>query len=839
MIALIPEDPAALAVPGGDPEDQLHVTLAYLGDDVSNLSEATRAALKQHVQQFAQATPPVEARIMGHALWNPDGGPNGDMDACAVYQIQPHPALDEIRDFALMGAKEHLGADMPEQHPGFLPHVTAGYGIKPDALSYTGPVTFNRVRLALGGEVHDFELTPGYSGPAVGGPQQEVKAFATATSPAETNPAETAPVPKLDESNGIPVTFPVIILEGMETSDHRFIEPGALTHRALPLPILAQTANPEGGDGHAGAEVIGRLDVLTRTHGPETVDPRTGEILIDKETGEPFPEGTYVWGGKGFVDPESNGAKLAKKRYLTGNSADLSDVEAEFVWGDGETDDGTQGPQQIRMTAGKIAATTLVPIPAFAQAYVVIDGEEVIPNEETITAAAGPAWVAAELGDDCFLCAAGIPAGFAAPSQEKRDKAAKEGHALPDGSYPIETVADLDKAIKAVGRGGADHDKIRKHIIAQAKRLGVPERIPSNWNPDGSLTASAVAQLLPPAHAFADPVLSELTPLTLDDSSIPGYIEVYGHLAGWGTCHTGFAGQCVTPPRSRHDYGYFNVGAVRTHDAGEVKVVAAGHITMGEGGHAGLKLSASEAAAYYDNVNTVVADVTAGEDAFGIWVHGVVRRSATPEQVEALRASPLSGDWRPMDGGLELVAALAVNSGGFPIPRARVASGVPVALVAAGVVGRDESKTTPEITVEEVAAAVLAELDARGQRELALAELRADFADDLRSSFLDDARELLEWEFEFSISDEELSEFKKKNWVEKAGGLPKYIKRISKHLIAKGMDESRAIATAVNAAKKMCSEGDVNFPGKQQVNPGSRAEACAAVADWERKKAQS
>jgi len=30
----------------------------------------------------------------------------------------------------------------------------------------------------------------------------------------------------------------------------------------------------------------------------------------------------------------------------------------------------------------------------------------------------------------------------------------------------------------------------------------------------------------------------------------------------------------------------------------------------------------------------------------------------------------------------------------------------------------------------------------------------------------------------------------------------------------------------------------LNFPGKQQVNAGSHAEACAAVADWERKKGQ-
>jgi hypothetical protein len=77
------------------------------------------------------------------------------------------------------------------------------------------------------------------------------------------------------------------------------------------------------------------------------------------------------------------------------------------------------------------------------------------------------------------------------------------------------------------------------------------------------------------------------------------------------------------------------------------------------------------------------------------------------------------------------------------------------------------------------------------------------------------------------------------NWVEKAGGLPQYIKRISKHLQEKGMDQSRAIATAVNVAKKMCASGDLNYPGLQKVNPGSRAEACAAVADWEAKKAKS
>jgi hypothetical protein len=75
------------------------------------------------------------------------------------------------------------------------------------------------------------------------------------------------------------------------------------------------------------------------------------------------------------------------------------------------------------------------------------------------------------------------------------------------------------------------------------------------------------------------------------------------------------------------------------------------------------------------------------------------------------------------------------------------------------------------------------------------------------------------------------------NWIERQGGLPNYIERIAVHLHAKGMPISQAIATAVNAAKKMCATGDVNWPGVQQVNPGSRAQACAAVAKWESMKA--
>jgi hypothetical protein len=77
------------------------------------------------------------------------------------------------------------------------------------------------------------------------------------------------------------------------------------------------------------------------------------------------------------------------------------------------------------------------------------------------------------------------------------------------------------------------------------------------------------------------------------------------------------------------------------------------------------------------------------------------------------------------------------------------------------------------------------------------------------------------------------------NWVEAEGGLPPYIERIAVHLHAKGMPISRAIATAVNVVKKACLTGDLNYPGIQHENAGSRAEACAAVARWEQMKASA
>ncbi|MGW1073127.1 hypothetical protein [Streptomyces sp. NPDC002537] len=78
------------------------------------------------------------------------------------------------------------------------------------------------------------------------------------------------------------------------------------------------------------------------------------------------------------------------------------------------------------------------------------------------------------------------PAGEAYSAKQRRAMAGR-GQAMTDGSYSIRTRADLRRAIRAVGRGGADHDVIRRHIIQRATALGLVSMIPDTWNKDGSM----------------------------------------------------------------------------------------------------------------------------------------------------------------------------------------------------------------------------------------------------------------------------------------------------------------------------------------------------------------
>lgn len=74
---------------------------------------------------------------------------------------------------------------------------------------------------------------------------------------------------------------------------------------------------------------------------------------------------------------------------------------------------------------------------------------------------------------------------------DQRAKLAEQGKAIPikdsdgkvvDGSYPIDNVDDLKRAIEANGRAKpSEQAQVRAHIKRQAKALGHSELIPKGW----------------------------------------------------------------------------------------------------------------------------------------------------------------------------------------------------------------------------------------------------------------------------------------------------------------------------------------------------------------------
>ncbi len=211
--------------------------------------------------------------------------------------------------------------------------------------------------------------------------------------------------------------------------------------------------------------------------------------------------------------------------------------------------------------------------------------------------------------------------------------------------------------------------------------LDVPEPMSTAPQVNQGLLASALTiPDEPPSSWFANPELAEPTPMEITDDG-----RVFGHLALWKTNHIGFDNVNINPPRSQKDYAYFTTGKIKCADGEQVQV---GQITFNTG-HADTYLKASDTTHHYDHTGYVAADIAVGEDEHGIWFAGALRPGLNAADIRAVRAAPLSGDWRQIGNGLELVAALAVNVPGFPIVAAGRRRGEQVSLIAGGVKRRN------------------------------------------------------------------------------------------------------------------------------------------------------
>jgi 2'-5' RNA ligase len=152
MIALYPPPDVAqqLAVPGGLPPGDIHLTVAYTGD-CADVDQFTLVAAASALA----SRPPITATVSGHARFT--GGDDGDV----IVAVADSPALDVLRrdtETALAGR----GITLPSDH-GFTAHLTICY-IDPDDPDPVGrlesfPVTFGAVSAEYGTERHGFPFT--------------------------------------------------------------------------------------------------------------------------------------------------------------------------------------------------------------------------------------------------------------------------------------------------------------------------------------------------------------------------------------------------------------------------------------------------------------------------------------------------------------------------------------------------------------------------------------------------------------------------------------------------------------------------------------------------------
>ena len=465
-------------------------------------------------------------------------------------------------------------------------------------------------------------------------------------------------------------TAPAIVLENVQTGDGRVIAPMAVEWADLPLPL----AWLRDGDQHVS---------LTE------VAPQIGTIGTMARDGDAI-------GATGVIDDENPDGAEVIRRMDAGTaplgsrfpvSVDPDDWEVEIV-----ATDSDEGEVIILAVAGQ------GPLSAQSLRAAVVTA---------LRAAAGDPDPGEDGGEDgTVLFEDAVDTILERYTRLRLRGATLCSVAAFDGAW-IELEAE-----GAEGAEGAEDAPEAPEDEPEAVAAAVPTAPPSAW-------FSAAEP-----EAGDDRLIEQIdggwaVPLTILDTG-----QVFGHIARAGQGHRGYSGRRVPPPRSACGYREFHVGHVVCEDGADV---ATGTLTVGCD-HAPLSMSLLGARDHYAHTGMGWADGRVSDGAFGPWFAGALRPGLSAEDLRVLRATTLSGDWRPANGNLELVGVQSVNVPGYPVAReARVASAHLVAAARDTTVGLDREGGLSAL----VAAGVVArcgECAERRQQE-AMAAAAGDSAD--------------------------------------------------------------------------------------------------------------
>lgn len=245
-----PDVAHALAVDGGEPEEDLHLTLAYC--PTANPDQIQLAQLIVRLSELAGHQRPVGAKVSGLGVFRTAGGDDGKH---VLYASVDAPDLDSLR----MGACRTLcdvGLDKSKEH-GYTPHITLEYvpvgagtegtGVESDEVvsrlfDRTGEVSFHfdRLVLAMGGDRLEFPLTGSHT-PEAPSLYESIREAATAVlmesaaTPGPTALNQYTPVQLVEAPEGIGGSKWRVLLIQAGTSANRVHYPEDVLRRSAPL----------------------------------------------------------------------------------------------------------------------------------------------------------------------------------------------------------------------------------------------------------------------------------------------------------------------------------------------------------------------------------------------------------------------------------------------------------------------------------------------------------------------------------------------------------------------------------------------------------------------------
>jgi 2'-5' RNA ligase len=172
MIALVPSEAdlnrLVLDEDGAEPREELHVTLAFLGEasewspiQREKLSRLLKTTVEDAIRPDIDTEGGVEGKVFGFAHWNPDGD-----DPVWVLSVGG-AELTWVHDVIWQSITDaNDGADLqelPVQHSPWQSHLTLKYAktldMDPVVLAErVGSVTFTHIRLTFGSDVTDIPL---------------------------------------------------------------------------------------------------------------------------------------------------------------------------------------------------------------------------------------------------------------------------------------------------------------------------------------------------------------------------------------------------------------------------------------------------------------------------------------------------------------------------------------------------------------------------------------------------------------------------------------------------------------------------------------------------------